>query len=340
MKTPVAGILIALVVLFPISSDAWAWGDQGHKVVCEIAFRLVQPNTRAEIKKLISTDDRFESFSDACIWPDHPRQRASEHFVNLPRDSDGLHSETCPGASACVVTAIKKDFEVLSSSSASQAQKLESLKFLGHWVGDIHQPLHVSFEDDRGGNSVLVTGLCGSNLHSTWDTCLVLKAVGEDVGEAATELMKTITPARIESWTRSKPMGWANESFANRGTGANGILHSTGCVLQSPSGQSERRRGLCRGEHPGRQGAAAESRRQAGAYARCCFGQVDRALVCCRCNTDKGSLSLGRWHTRLSRAGDACADHVAAFIERGPAIWTLVAVEACGWVRRSKGQNS
>jgi hypothetical protein len=112
------------------------------------------------------------------------------------------------------VTAIKKNFDVLSSSNASQAQKLASLKFLGHWVGDIHQPLHVSFEDDRGGNSILVTGICGTNLHSAWDTCLVLKAVGEDVDEAATELMKTITPARIESWTHSAPMDWGNESFA------------------------------------------------------------------------------------------------------------------------------
>src|SRR5260370_36089555 len=94
------------------------------------------------------------------------------------------------GGMAHVVIAIKKDFEVLSSSNASQAKKLGSLKFLGHWVGDIHQPLHVSFEDDRGGNNVLVTGECGSNLQSAWDTCLVLKAVGEDVGEAATELMK------------------------------------------------------------------------------------------------------------------------------------------------------
>jgi S1/P1 Nuclease len=206
--------LLALVALLPISSDAWAWGDQGHKVICEIAFRLAQPNTRAEIRKLIGTDEQFNTCSDSCTWPDHPRQRASEHFVNLPRDSAGLGSETCLGASACVVTAIKKDFEVLSSNSASQAQKLASLKFLGHWVGDIHQPLHVSFEDDRGGNNVLVTGECGSNLHSAWDTCLVLRAVGEDVNEAAAELLKTITPAKIESWAQSHPMDWANESFA------------------------------------------------------------------------------------------------------------------------------
>ena len=158
MKWPVVVVLTIVAAVAGVPRYAWAWGDEGHKVICEIAFRLVQPNTRAEIKKLISTDERFTSFSDSCTWPDHPRQRASEHFVNLPRDSDGLHSETCPGASACVVTAIKKDFEVLSSNNASQAQKLASLKFLGHWVGDIHQPLHVSFEDDRGGNSILVTG--------------------------------------------------------------------------------------------------------------------------------------------------------------------------------------
>jgi S1/P1 Nuclease len=130
-------ILLALMALFPTSSNARAWGDEGHKVICEIASRLVQPDTRAEIKKLISTDERFNTFSDSCTWPDHPRQRGSEHFLNLPRDSDGLHSESCPSASACVVTAIKKDFEVLSSNNASQAQRLASLKFLGHWVGEI-----------------------------------------------------------------------------------------------------------------------------------------------------------------------------------------------------------
>ena len=96
--------------------------------------------------------------------------------------------------------------------NASQAQKLASLKFLGHWVGDIHQPLHVSFEDDRGGNGVLVTGECGaSNLHAAWDTCLVVKAVGENTGEAATDLLKSISPAKMESWTSTKPMDWANE---------------------------------------------------------------------------------------------------------------------------------
>ena len=88
------------------------------------------------------------------------------------------------------------------------------LKFLGHRVGDIHQPLHVSCEDDRAETAYWGPGYVAPILHSAWETCLELKAVGEDVNEAATELMKTITPAGIESWTHSEPMDWANGSFA------------------------------------------------------------------------------------------------------------------------------
>jgi hypothetical protein len=74
-------------VLFAIGSDAWACGDQGHRVICEIAFRLAQPNTRAEIQKLISTDDRFTSFSDSCTWPDHPLAKGKRA---LPESAEGF----------------------------------------------------------------------------------------------------------------------------------------------------------------------------------------------------------------------------------------------------------
>ena len=197
-----------LLLLLPISSDAWAWGDEGHKVVCEIAFRHAKPSTRTEIERLIKTDTEFHRFSDSCIWPDHPRKRAAEHFVNLATDSRGLTADgdMCPRAQECVLSAIQVELAFLYSKSVDDEAKLATLKFLGHWVGDVHQPLHVSFEDDRGGNGVLVTGECGtSNLDSAWDTCLVTKAVGADVGEAATELMKSITPAKVQSWTQTEP---------------------------------------------------------------------------------------------------------------------------------------
>ena len=172
------------------------------------------PSTRARIRKLIQADPEFDFFRDSCTWPDHPRQRGPDHFINLPRTSKGLTSDKCPLADSCTLTAIAKDLDDLSSASTSADDRLAALKFLGHWVGDIHQPLHVSFEDDRGGNDIAVGGECQGKLHSAWDTCLLLKAVGEDVSEAARSLIDSITPAMREQWTATEPRDWANESYA------------------------------------------------------------------------------------------------------------------------------
>jgi hypothetical protein len=194
--------------------EARAWGDLGHKVICEIAFRSVQPDTRAAINRLMQLDGEFKTFSDACIYPDHPRIRADEHFLNLPRDSKGLTSDECPLADVCVLTAILHDFEILQAKDQADTSKLVALKSLGHWVGDIHQPLHVSFLDDRGGNTIRTSGQCPGNLHAVWDTCLVLYSVGPDASEAAIDLLAAITPEMKAGWNASVPRDWANESFA------------------------------------------------------------------------------------------------------------------------------
>lgn len=169
-------IMVSLV----FSGDAHAWGDNAHKVICAIAFELVQPHTQDEIQNLIALDPKFTSFSDSCVFPDHPRIRAPEHFINLSRNSHGLMSDQCAEPDRCVLSAIQDDFMVLSLKTAIDADRLIALKSLGHWVGDIHQPLHVSFADDRGGNGIKVSGDGCNNLHATWDTCLVEDAVGPD----------------------------------------------------------------------------------------------------------------------------------------------------------------
>ncbi len=205
-------VLAALLCVLTATGEAYAWGDEGHKTICQIAFDKVNPSTRAAIVRLIQLDGQFQSFSDACTWPDHPRKRAGEHFVNLARDASGLTTD-CGVASPCVVTAIAKDFAVLSSSAATDNDKAASLKFLGHWVGDVHQPLHVSFEDDRGGNQINVTGDCRGNLHAAWDSCLVMEAIGDNAQNAAARLLAAVTTEQIQAWTKSDPQQWANESF-------------------------------------------------------------------------------------------------------------------------------
>src|SRR6185312_9673223 len=91
-------ILFVMLALASQCGNAQAWGDEGHKIVCEIAFRLAQPDTRAMVRKLIRSDTEFDTFSESCVFPDHPRKRASEHFINLARNSSGLTSDECPSA--------------------------------------------------------------------------------------------------------------------------------------------------------------------------------------------------------------------------------------------------
>lgn len=229
----------ALILLFgalvgPI--PAYAWGDMGHKVVCEIALATIAPSTRTEVERLIRLDGAFASFADACTWPDHPRKRAAEHFVNLPRDAMALQAP-CGDEQACVVSAISKDFAVLSSKASLDGEKATSLKYLGHWVGDIHQPLHVSFKDDRGGNEIKTSGVCGSrNLHSVWDTCLVESVVGlEPPATVAAKLLKAVSAAQAEAWMQTEPSDWANESFAITESMQTEYCRMDGGVCNAPS---------------------------------------------------------------------------------------------------------
>ncbi|RXG84473.1 S1/P1 nuclease [Bradyrhizobium vignae] len=220
-------IAILFIALVSLTDRACAWGDEGHQIVCEIAYRLATVDTRAAIRKLVRNDQEYDTFSESCVYPDHPRKRASEHFVNLPRTAHELPPEGCPGAIPCALSAIENDSAVVGARG-KPADRLIALKFLGHWVGDIHQPLHVSFADDRGGNDISVSGQCSGVLHATWDTCLVIKAVGTDVSTAASDLIDTLSPAMKEEWVQSDPRDWANESFA-----ITEDIKTHYCVLQS-----------------------------------------------------------------------------------------------------------
>jgi len=129
-------------------------------------------------------------------------------------------------------TAIAEDVATLRSDMASPQEKLKALKFVGHWIGDIHQPLHVSFADDRGGNEVLVENVAGcsrngeTRLHAVWDSCIpadvmqerhasAVAAGDDDRGAFGMLLSEEITESERVEWMRSvSPLDWANESLA------------------------------------------------------------------------------------------------------------------------------
>ena len=213
-------ILAGLIGASLMPSSAFAWGDVGHRVICQIAYEEVKPEIRARVDALVAIDPKFRTFADACTAPDHPHIRSPEHYVDLPRSAKGIEvAHPCPVADRCVISAILNDTRDLALS-LDVSDQLRLLKSLGHWVGDVHQPLHVSFDDDRGGNLVAIEGPCTkANLHAVWDTCIIEKKIGLDYADIAAKLRAEITDEDRARWVPpiidvAAVVAWANKSSA------------------------------------------------------------------------------------------------------------------------------
>lgn len=151
-----------------------AWGSEGHQVVALIAEANLVPKAKASVNRLLSLEPG-QTLASVSTWADEHRNPATAawHYVNFPRGTCQYEADRdCPDGK-CVVGAIGRQLEVLKSSE-SEERKLLALKYIVHFVADVHQPLHAGYADDRGGNQYqLQAFMRGSNLHSLWDTGII-----------------------------------------------------------------------------------------------------------------------------------------------------------------------
>jgi S1/P1 Nuclease len=153
------------------------------------------------------------------IRPQHPETRRW-YFVSIPiHPTDGESSgydasRDCPQRE-CVVAKIEEFERVLGDPQASERERLEALKYVVHFIGDVHQPLHASNNDDRGGNDIAVTFLGQqTNLHAVWDSGIVGPVVKGDERAYALRIAGDITLAERQQWSAGSAVSWANESYS------------------------------------------------------------------------------------------------------------------------------
>ena len=165
-------LFILLFIL--VSQNAWCWGIKGHRVVGQIAQNNLSVNANKEVMKLL----QGSSLASISIWADIIKflplwsHTKPWHYVSIP-DGRGYNSIDY-SHEGDVVTAIREMVKVLKDSKTSLTDKRKSLIFLVHFVGDIHQPLHVGRPDDRGGNEVIILFKGNkTNLHEFWDSILI-----------------------------------------------------------------------------------------------------------------------------------------------------------------------
>jgi hypothetical protein len=209
--------LIALLVcflLFPLPS--WAFHRVGHETTSYIAENRLSPSTMKSISQIIGANEKLAAIA---YWADEIRPQRPEtrpwHFINLPVRKEISQTQVwqyCP-RKECVLGQIQVDARTLTDSSTSRKEKDEALRFLVHFIGDVHQPFHCADDDDRGGNEKLIRFKGQpTNLHALWDG-LISEDSAENSKALAAKLEPEITPEKAKTWAEGNETSWCMESY-------------------------------------------------------------------------------------------------------------------------------
>jgi hypothetical protein len=201
------------VLLGPVRS-VLAWGNHAHRIASRIAEARLTPSARAAVKELLLEGDTLVTVSN---WADHeghdvePRS-APWHYVNVPIDTPRYDAQFCRSGE-CVVARIKHYRKLLADRNTPKRERARALLFFVHLVEDVHQPLHVGDNHDRGGNQTQVDFLNqGTNLHRMWDS-QILDDAGRDERIWVQRITPMITREKAEAWSKGDVETWADESL-------------------------------------------------------------------------------------------------------------------------------
>jgi hypothetical protein len=238
----IAFTAVVFCSLLALPGEARAWGDEGHEIVALIADHFLEPAVKVKIDAMLAADTdslTAHDIASAATWADKYRdsdrnstkerynQTHNWHFVDIEISQPDIdaacfgHPPIPPGTPAiqgpqgdCVVDKINQFSAELADPNTSAEERLDALKFVLHFVGDLHQPLHSSDNHDAGGNKVRVSseGFKAGNLHHFWDTEFV-RQIGSDPQQVADGLIAKIGVADAKSWAKGSPTDWAQEAF-------------------------------------------------------------------------------------------------------------------------------
>lgn len=205
------------IIIFSLgTSECFCWGVTGHRVVGEIAQQHLNRKAKKKLKKLIGR----ESLQEWANWPDFIKSDSTWNFAskwhyvniegNLPREQFMEKLKNLKGEN--LYTQIKAMVAQIKDENLSQEKRQIALRFLIHFIGDLHQPLHVGREADQGGNRIKVTWFDKeTNLHSVWDNSIV-----EFQQYSFSEYAKTLNivdEGTAEAWGNSSLEDWFWESY-------------------------------------------------------------------------------------------------------------------------------
>ncbi len=207
MKKFTVSVFVAFIMISQ-PFNLFAWGKKGHGIAAEIAFSLLDTNTKLKIRNYL----KGTSIEDASTWMDEMRSNHSYdymkpwHYVNVEKGNEYI-----PDSGANVVNEIKIAIQNLSHKEKLNDSEIKTnLLVIFHLVEDMQMPLHVGYGSDKGGNDIKVTYLGKpGNLHKVWDTDII-ESEGITTGQCL-ELLKDISKAERKKWSDINIDQWIEE---------------------------------------------------------------------------------------------------------------------------------
>ncbi|HEX5212824.1 MAG TPA: S1/P1 nuclease [Pseudolabrys sp.] len=239
----IAFVFAGLIAIAAAPEQSLAWGVDGHKIVALVAQQFLDPAVKKKVDALLKSDkDKLTptDIANRAVWADKYRDSDRNgakvrynatrqwHFVDIELNAPD-YDKACFGhpalpagtvaskgpAADCVADKILQFQAELKDPKTSKAEQLLAFKFLLHFVGDIHQPLHDADNNDEGANKVFVIfgkHTVAEKLHAYWDDVLP-ESLGKDVDQVAAMLADKFKDKKT-AWMTGTPKDWANESFA------------------------------------------------------------------------------------------------------------------------------
>src|ERR1700753_4180737 len=212
MKTKKSLLAIAFL---SISILLISWGVTGHRTVGKIAETHLTANAKNAVHELLGA----ETLADVSTWADEVRNKplfqttGPWHYINLPLGlSYSDFQKQVEGMKESNVYSALLEQERILTEESTRRGKVEALKFIVHFVGDLHQPMHVSRAEDKGGNTIQLNyNGQGTNLHSVWDSKII-----DHMGltyEQLAEKYGRPSDAQVEQWQSDPMIKWMWESY-------------------------------------------------------------------------------------------------------------------------------
>ncbi len=214
---------LAFILCYVFVLPLFAWWETGHRTVARIAAAHLNPATRSRVAQILGVKDTPDSVANAMAvastWPDEIKDQSKTgawHFIDIPlQDSKKDMRKRCPEGDNCITARIEIFADQLKDRAPSTISDRDALRYLIHFVGDIHQPLHATSDADLGGNCEQIKPIeQAKNLHALWDGGIVKTLHANDV-QLADNLegyIGRLSSGDRKRWSKGDAADWAWES--------------------------------------------------------------------------------------------------------------------------------